>query len=68
MLSPVEKDFRRKLENRLPSIKNNKIKKADNIVPSTRFAVQELFKLIGILSYSLYSHSCLQSSLNPIYC
>jgi len=46
MLSPVEKDFRRKLENRLPSIKNNKIKKADNIVPSTRFAVQELFKLI----------------------
>lgn len=46
MIAPVERDFRRKLENRLPSICNPRHKKADNLLPSTRFAVQDLFKLI----------------------
>lgn len=46
MLAPVEREFRRKLENRLPSICNPRHNYADNLLPSTRIALQDLLKLL----------------------
>ena len=46
MVAPVEREFRRKLENRLPSISNHRYNKADNLLPSTRIAFQELLILL----------------------
>jgi hypothetical protein len=48
MLAPVEREFRRKVENRLPSICSNQRnnKAAHKFLPSTRIAFQELLRLL----------------------
>ena len=46
MVAPVDRDFRRKIENRLPSICNPRHNKSDNLLPSTRLTFQDLLKLL----------------------
>ena len=46
MLATVDREFRRKLENRLPSICNPRHNKSDNLLPSTRIAFQNLLRLL----------------------
>lgn len=46
MIAPLDRDYRRKLENRIPSICNPRHYKADNLLPSTRLGFQELLRLL----------------------
>lgn len=46
MVAPLEREFRRKLENRLPSICNPRHNRADKLLPSTRIAFQGLLRLL----------------------
>ena len=46
MVAPVEREFRRKLENRLPSICNLRHNFGDNLLPSTRIAFQNMLRLL----------------------
>lgn len=55
MLAPVDREYRRKIENRLPSICNPRHSKSDNLLPSTRLAVQDFLKLLIQTELSLES-------------
>lgn len=46
MIAPLDRDFRKRLENRLPSICNPRYNKADNLIPSTRMSFQDLLRLL----------------------
>lgn len=46
MISPVERIYRKKLENRLPSIVNPRHFKEENILPSTKAPLSDLFRLL----------------------
>lgn len=46
MVAPLDRDYRRKLESRIPSICNPRHNKADNLMPSTRLAFQDLLRLL----------------------
>jgi hypothetical protein len=46
MVAPVDRDFRRRLESRLPSICNPRHNKSDNLLPSTRLAFADLLRLL----------------------
>ena len=46
MIAPVDRNFRKRLENRLPSVVNPRHFKEQNILPSTKLALSELLILL----------------------
>jgi hypothetical protein len=46
MIAPVDRNFRKRLENRLPSVVNPRHFKEQNILPSTKLAFSDLLRLL----------------------